>query len=174
MDIIIIGFSNSGKSTMANYLAEKYNFKVYEISKYVMLEFVKQSDFKMPVDFCDNYYENNKLSYFTIKMLEDVLLEEEKRIFVGPRSSKEIKLITDSFKSAILVGVVADFDIRNRRFEVSRMRKHKNKELKERDIIESKWGLSDELINQCDSVIYNMSSINDFYYNIDKEMNKWK
>ena len=167
MNLILLGFSNSGKSTMASYLSQKYNFSIYEISKYVMKEYNNQTQYKTPIEFCDNCFLNGYLTKFTQIMIQDAILDTSNKVFVGPRSIEEMKIINDFFSDVQTVGILADYRLRATRHVISSRSKVNNGTLMDRDIIECKWGLKDRIILQSEYVIDNSKDLDTFYRCID-------
>lgn len=100
-------------------------------------------------------------------MIDEVNSKEDNKVFVGPRSKEEIDIIKSLSPDAKIVGIISDFDVRYNRYQITKKIKSKNKTLRERDIIEKSWGLTDTFIKQSDHLIINNGNLEKFYQAID-------
>ncbi len=171
-EVIVIGFSNSGKSTLARYIGQKHNYDIFEISKYVMEGYIGQTIFDTPIDFCDDCFHNGTLTQFAQRMIVESLQSDSKKVFVGPRTFEETELIKKMYPDAVVVGVVCDIVYRQKRYTISQMGKIPNRTLEERNEIEGRWGLSEEYIACSDRVIENNGSLEEYYARIDEMFSK--
>lgn len=160
-NIVLIGYSGVGKTTLADYIVKKYNFKKIEIGD-IVKKCKTESDYEgFPLQYANYIFKKYDYNYFVKIALAQHELISEPIVIVGPRTMKELNYILQIFKNNILtVGICSKKYNRYKRYK-----KIDNSAIKVRDKIESSWGL-DELIKNCDILIDNNDTLEQLYNKI--------
>ncbi len=100
--LILLGKARSGKDTVADFLEEKFAFKKFVFSS-VLEEILKEKGKEVSKQSMallgDELRKEFGMNVLAKKTLEKVR-EEEKIVFVGPRSLEEVELIKEKFPQA--------------------------------------------------------------------------
>lgn len=152
MNVILVGYAGSGKSTIAKEL-EKNGFRIVEISDFVKKYYdMDGANDKTLLEYAHRMYLEGKFLKF-VKEATRNLECEHGMVFVGPRRKAEITYIKEHFKIDLTIGVLCDDKIRYMRRK-SQSKKNLNINFERRDKVERSWGM-DEIFECCDYLLDN-------------------
>lgn len=133
MNIILIGRSGAGKSSIAYELSKRMNYEVYEVGNYVKEKYMLENKLvtldnnsNQPEKYSSSEIMHSRLNYVNSKIekygknyfLKEMVKEikNENVILCGLRSIEEVEYIVSKWSDFFLVGVVSDEDIILSRF----------------------------------------------------------
>ncbi len=174
----LVGLAGSGKSTMMNYLKEKYGYGGLTFSDAIKEEAKKRKllkenanieETKMILSNLGDVWrkETGKYEIVAEKLIEKIKEQKLKNVVVdGARSPAEIELFRKSFEKFYLIYVSTDFDVRfKRRLKDDPNARKENMQERDKNDIEKK-GLQ-EVIEMADFVLDNNGTLKDLQHQID-------
>ena len=161
--IIIIGPSNSGKTTIGKWLASYTGRQHVELSDYVWNKYNSAKETGSIIDFVDNIWRTDK----TKTIFADELIEEHEKnklgplVICGPRCDDEVARLKQYFKNAIVIGIEADASKRFKRLKIRKRDRYTMtmEEFLLKDYREYSWGMSLALGNMTDFLIVNNGTL---------------
>lgn len=175
--ILLIGHINVGKTTMSNYLYNKYNFKSGALGYYVKLFYIKLFEILNGID--------NKYKTVSLEEINDRRIKEQHRPYLQDLSNKLVKPMfgNDTWLNMLkndinnnLIDLIEDIrfkheidyiknNVKDKKVIIIRIKS--NREIKNNDVSEHDI---DGIVP--DFEIVNDGSIDEFYEKIDKVIGK--
>ena len=174
--LILLGKARSGKDTVADFLEEKFGFKKFVFSSVLEEELKKQGKEVSKQNMAslgDELRKKFGMAVMAEKILKKVK-EEEKIVFVGPRSLEEVELIKEKFPQAKVLLITAPEEKRfERRTEIDPQQEKdfhlRDKADEEKKGMKKIFVLADFKIENNSSLEDLFAKISDLMYNIFKE-----
>lgn len=166
----VIGKLSSGKTTLANYVHEHFNYGIYEIGDYVRKEYGRTSTDMTLLEFSNAYYKMGQLSRFFLLAVRDAQTCAQDILFNGIRTLEEFLYLKKKYPQAIILKVNCSETNREHRYykyDIDRV------SFQERNQIETIW--MHDLLNCItpDYTIYNDGSIDELYEKINTLFSKF-
>lgn len=183
----VAGYAGSGKTTVANYLREKYGFRVYTFSQVVEREARKMELLKDNMRLEEKKRilsevgglireKYGKKEIFAEMLVEEIKKELPERICVdGFRSKEEVETFRKNFERFVLIFLHADPERRyERRKKDDPNMKITLEEFLERDERDKKVIGMDKMEEMADYIIDNNGSLEELYQKIDDIIIKYE
>ncbi len=165
--IILVGKLGSGKSVVAQRIRDNYNYDVFEIGDLVR-EDAKNNSELLPLEYAEKVFELYGRTHF-VKKIISLLNKTKTNVIVGVRTIDELRLLRNSIEKVYIIGLIADYSIREKRYELSKQSKVKNSSFMERNKKEENWEISKVLL-EANVTIDNSFSYERLLSQIDKIM----
>lgn len=153
--LIVVGYSGSGKSTIAAMLASATKLTALEMGDIVREDAAAHSPPREPLAHATAVFESGSVTRFAAMLAERVSGMTRPVIVVGPRRPEEIKLLRAAIGPAVCVGLSVDKATRRKRQRgrlENEFRPDFLRSWADRDEVERVWGL-DTSLAQADFLI---------------------
>ena len=144
-NIILVGYQGSGKTSIANIIANCSGYSVIEFGDVVRASYeLNNKNNKSLIDYANDIMKSNNLGFVKLIKCD----RDDGIIFVGPRTIEEVEYLCRKYDIYKIVGLKCEKKLR---FERRRKQKKYVDEdyLKQREVMEYEWGLN-SVMKKCD------------------------
>ncbi|AKB29532.1 Dephospho-CoA kinase archaeal, predicted [Methanosarcina siciliae T4/M] len=173
---MITGPSCAGKTSVCDFFEKRRGIKIIHDSSIVKKRYEKEKVNSSILDFVKKEYETKGKKTFAEDFLSyaKIFNEYDHLVIEGIRSVEELKVFRENYDDVYCLGIFADTKTRFERNKSRGGREHITDYDKfiMRDLIEYSFGVSTLMAEYCDKIIVNESSVEIFYDEIEKEIEK--